>query len=128
MPEKNLLFLKQTLAIPVFRGGKGLYTHTHLYTCTHPQAQNHTLTHVCVYISKPPGMMQKNWVMVATSQSRTAGLESRCGDQSFHSIILFSFPKCFAMCMHHLFKVRFLKLSVILGKFLAAKKYFTITG
>lgn len=73
-------------------------------------------------------MMQKNWVTVATSQSRTAGLESRCGDQSFHSIILFSFPKCFAMCMHHLFKVRFLKLSVILGKFLAAKKYFTITG
>lgn len=89
MPEKNLLFLKQTLAIPVFKGGKGLYTHTHLYTRTHPQAQNHTLTHVCVYISKPPGMVQ-NWVTVAASQSQTAGLECRCGDESFHSLLFFS--------------------------------------
>lgn len=128
MPEKNLLFLKQALAIPVFKGGKGLYTHTHLYTCTHPQAQNHTLTHLCVYISKPLAMMQKNWLTVAASQGQTAGLEFRGGDESFHSIILFSFPECFATCMYHLFKVRFLKLSVFLVKFLAAKKYCKITG
>lgn len=49
MPEKNLLFLKQTLAIPVFKGGKGLYTYTRLYTRTHPHRTTLSLTYVSVY-------------------------------------------------------------------------------
>lgn len=117
-PRKTCCFESRHWQLVLKGGWGGLYTHVPICMCPHTHRRRATQSLMCLHIKTPQNDAEG---------MRNGGCVSGCS-WIFPLYILFHFPKCLAMCIYHLFKIMFLKLSVIIVKFLAAQEYFIITA